>query len=157
MPETRSTLVESHMVDALKDHKLTSYHVSKRIWPEASVENPLLRAFWMRRPHDHLQPSYYSVLIIFSPIGIMMGGDIRFGQLDGIKSNAGYDEDWFAGKLDEPYLAEKFGLDWSKRPPKSHKAEMMQCACGWLAAVQQRFRILRGELAEEYHKEVHAG
>jgi hypothetical protein len=124
------TVTSQHMHESLKDHLLEEVPAGE------------LKAYWMRRPKTHPNHWTYSVLVVFTPVGILLGGDIRITRRASITSVPGYGEDWFGGYLDEQYLCEKFDFDWSTRPPKSRRAEEMRAACGWLSAVQQKFNIL---------------
>lgn len=140
-----TTLVEDHMAESLKDHAITSIHESQRTYPVAAFEEKLIKAFWMRRPPGYEPKAavgYYSALIIFSQLGVTIGGDVRIGNLAAVNSVPGYGEAWFGDHLDEQYLCGKFNLDWTTRAPKSRRAEVMKISCGWLCAVQQRFSTL---------------
>lgn len=59
---------------------------------------------YLKRPGTRIM----SVLCIFSPEGIILKGDIRFGDLDSLASNIGYGLPWFTSHLPESYLCEKF-------------------------------------------------
>lgn len=59
---------------------------------------------YLKRPGTRIM----CVLCIFSPEGIILKGDIRFGNLDVLASDLGYGLPWFASKLSESYLCEKF-------------------------------------------------
>lgn len=57
-----------------------------------------------------------SVLILFTPEGIVISGDHAPGR-NGMCSNYGYDQAWFSSPKGAGYLAEKFGLQrqWQAR------------------------------------------
>ncbi len=140
-----TSCIEDHMRESISHHEITSIHESLRTWPPATTKERIIKAYWLRRPptfEPKAQQGYYSALIIFSVIGITIGGDIRIGNSTTINSVPGYGEDWFGGKLDEDYLCGKFNLDWSRRPAKSQRARTMKAACGWLCVVQQRFNVV---------------
>ena len=137
-----TSCVEDHMHKSLARHEITEIHQSQRTWPVTEVMNvvpdQIIHAYRMRQPDS----GYYSALIIFSPIGITIGGDIRILSQSSISSCAGYNEEWFGGHLDEDYLCGKFNLDWTRHPKKSMVGQRTHASCGWLCALQQRFNTL---------------
>lgn len=90
--------IEKHMRESLKDHKL-----------ELVLDAPRFRAFYLKRPGEGRM---MSTLIVFTPEGIVVCGDLCPGHGDGasrgVISTLGYGEGWFSGKLSEDYLCEKF-------------------------------------------------
>lgn len=86
------TYIVQHMKESLKDHVL--------------VEVPTgdIRTFYLKRPE---KSRMMSALLIFSPEGIIICGDLRIGD-HGVVSDYGYGLDWFAGELGEDYLCSKF-------------------------------------------------
>ena len=84
--------------------------------------------------------------ILFTPIGIVIGGDQRFGDTrDGFAICSGYDEMWFAGDLEEDYLGEKF---FGRKPGGPKALARWKNDVGWLAALQQEFKRLYAEIPE---------
>jgi len=62
------------------------------------------KAFYMKDPK---RGRMMSTLILFTPEGIVLQGDLTPSR-QGNVSCSGYGLDWFAGKLSESYLCEKF-------------------------------------------------
>lgn len=87
------SFVENHMRDSLKDHVL-----------EQVLDTEKFRAFYLKKPGGGRM---MSTLIMFTPEGIVITGDLCPGQR-GVISTLGYGLDWFAGKLSEDYLCQKF-------------------------------------------------
>lgn len=85
--------VEQHMRESLKDHVLE---------PHADLEN--LKAWYLKKPG---RTRMMSTLILFTVEGIVLMGDLTPCQ-NGVVSALGYGVNWFAGKLSEDYLCEKF-------------------------------------------------
>lgn len=110
------TYVQHHMVESLSTYALTEIPAGKHI-----------RMFKLRRPSD----SFFLAFVLFTPFGIVIGGDIRFGNALTISSVPGYDVDWFGCHLSEDYLLEKFCIRSSGKWGK--------IAAGWLCALQQKF------------------
>ena len=62
-------------------------------------------AIWLlRKPGT----SVYSVHICFTPAGIVLTGDVMFGDSRAVATYPGYGVEWFASTLSPDYLAEKF-------------------------------------------------
>ena len=80
----------------LKDHVLTK---------ELDTEH--YKAFRLHNPNEGRM---YSVLIVFTPEGIFLHGDIAFGcgVTNGISSRYGYGLNWFKGRKSDCYLCSKF-------------------------------------------------
>ncbi len=112
--------VQAHMVESLSTYALTEIPAGEHI-----------RMFRLRRPDD----GFYLAYVLFTPFGIVIGGDIRFGNSLCISSVPGYDVDWFGGRLSEDYLLEKFGIYSTIR-------KHSKVAAGWLCALQQKFTEL---------------
>lgn len=67
---------------------------------------PNVEMYYLREPD---QGRMMSTLIMFTPEGIVITGDLSPGPRSaGVISDLGYGIDWFAGRLDYAYLAEKF-------------------------------------------------
>lgn len=140
------TYIVQHMKESLKDHVL--------------VEVPTgdIRTFYLKRPE---KSRMMSALLIFSPEGIIICGDLRIGD-HGVVSDYGYGLDWFAGELGEDYLCSKFlkrewqsevAMAWAEHDTHPQPFDTEQefhgvgydyspAAAGWLCAIQQRFREL---------------
>jgi hypothetical protein len=76
--------------------------------------------------------------IIFTPIGVFVGGDLRFGDTPGgqATSSQGWDLFGMLGRCEEEYLGEKF----FGRCPSGPKAKAQWSNdVGWLSAMQQEF------------------
>lgn len=87
------SFTEDHMRVALKGHFL-----------EQILDTEKFQAFYMREaPNSRMM----STLFIFHPEGITIAGDLTPG-LHGNTSCLGYSLGWFAGRLSEGYLCEKF-------------------------------------------------
>lgn len=86
------TLVEKHMATSLKEHFLEEIPAGEKI-----------RAFYIKREGTRMM----STLILFTPEGIVLMGDLCPSK-HGACSAYGYGLDWFASKLSEDYLCEKF-------------------------------------------------
>lgn len=115
------TLVQPHMRESLSAYTLV----------EIPAGNAL-RCFKLKRPAD----SFYLAYVLFTPFGIVIGGDIRFfDDRTAISSVPGYDAEWFGGRLAESYLLEKFGIH-------STRGKKARLAAGWLCALQQKFSEL---------------
>lgn len=88
--------------------------------------------------------------ILFTPLGIIIGGDQRFGSsVSGMAvSRPECSLPWFVGDLDFEYLGTKF---FGRKPDggtgKSGKSALAEWTndVGWLAAVQQEFKRLYAE------------
>lgn len=110
-------------------------HMRRSLSAYAIEEIPagdLLRCFKLKRPSD----SFYLAYVLFTPFGIVIGGDIRFfPDRTSISSERGYDADWFGSPLAEPYLLEKFGI-------RHVRGKSARIAAGWLCALQQKFAEL---------------
>ena len=94
---------QPNMVDSLKDHVLTEYQSTERI-----------RHFRLAVPDGHRLQGHYWVHLLFTPIGIVVGGDLLGrGAVGG--GGKDYGVDWFSCRLDEHYLCSKFFSDvWQK-------------------------------------------
>lgn len=90
--------VMKHMTEGLKDHVLEEFPAGERI-----------RAFYLRKKDGSRM---MSTLILFTPEGIWIGGDLCPTPgvgVRGVMSTYGYGIDWFsADDLDERYLCSKF-------------------------------------------------
>lgn len=80
-------------LEELKDHYL-----------EQVLDEEKFKAFYLREKPDSRM---MSTLFIFSPEGIVLMGDLT-PQLHSTASCLGYGLAWFAGRLSETYLCEKF-------------------------------------------------
>lgn len=87
------TYVEPQMAEGLAGHVL-----------ELHVDTPQVKGWYMKRPGAGRM---MSTLILFTREGIVVFGDLCPKQ-NGVISTLGYGEDWFAGRLSEDYLCEKF-------------------------------------------------
>lgn len=89
--------VTASMKDELKNHVLE----------EALPETGEFQAFYMKEPG---QGRMMSTLFVFTPEGIVIMGDLCPGgpKNQGSISTFGYGLGWFAGRLSEGYLCEKF-------------------------------------------------
>ena len=115
------THVQEHMRESLATYTLEKIPAGDRI-----------QCFKLKRKSD----AFYFAYVLFTPFGIVIGGDIRFyPDQTSISSVPGYDADWFGGRLSEDYLLEKFGIHSMRR--KGAKV-----AAGWLCALQQKFAEL---------------
>lgn len=85
--------IEPHMREALSGHVL-----------ETVLESEKVSAYYLKRPG---QGRMMSTLILFTPEGIVLQGDLTPGQ-NGSVSTFGYGRDWFSGQLSGSYLCEKF-------------------------------------------------
>lgn len=85
--------VTPYMREALKDHVL-----------EAVLDADQFKAFYLKRPG---LGRMMSTLIIFSPEGIVLQGDLT-PETNGTVSCFGYGFGWFSGQLSEHYLCSKF-------------------------------------------------
>jgi hypothetical protein len=73
---------------------------------EVVERTPNVEMYYLREPN---QGRMMSTLIVFTPEGIVVTGDLSPGSgAGGVTSWPGYGIDWFAGRLDYAYLAEKF-------------------------------------------------
>lgn len=87
------SFIEDHMRTSLKGHVL-----------EQILDTEKFQAFYMReKPNSRMM----STLFIFHPEGITIAGDLT-PALHGNCSAIGYGLGWFAGRLSEGYLCEKF-------------------------------------------------
>jgi hypothetical protein len=114
------------MVESLKDHVLEEIPAGDKI-----------KAFWMRRPGT----GFYCTMILFTPVGIVIGGDICLSSDSGgvISHNGHYGLDWFVDEqMSEDYLCSKFlrSTVWEK-----------ERAAAWCR--EQAEEILKGEDAQE--------
>lgn len=118
--------------DAFKDSKLENSHAHTQV------------AVYKLTPADRFHWCY----IIFTPIGIMVGGDQRFGDTaHGMAvSVAGLHEPWFASDLEEDYLGEKF---FGRKPTGPKALRAWTNDVGWLAALQQEFKRLYLEMMDK--------
>jgi len=85
--------------------------------------------------------------ILFSPMGVFVGGDLRFGDTAGgqAASAQGWDLFGMLGRCEEEYLGEKF----FGRCPSGPKAKAMWSNdVGWLSAMQKEFVRCYGNLLE---------
>jgi hypothetical protein len=87
---------QPQMVDSLKDHVLTEFPGTDRI-----------RHFRLAAPEGHKYQGYYWVHIMFTPIGIVIGGDLLGRGAVGA-GGKGYGVEWFVRQSDEHYLCSKF-------------------------------------------------
>lgn len=86
--------IDKHMTESLKDHELTMI-----------ADTPDIKAFYMKKPGTGI----FSVLLVFTPEGIGLTGDVMYGDTTGLWSaRGGYGLAWFSGDLPEGYLCEKF-------------------------------------------------
>lgn len=88
--------LEPHMTGALAEHVL------REITPPGSP----VRGFYLERPEGGRA---YSILLLFTPEGIILKGDIQLGE-NGVMSRGQQKLglDWFASRHDEAYLCDKF-------------------------------------------------
>lgn len=100
------TYIEPHMREALAEHVL-----------ETVLESEKISAYYLKRPG---QGRMMSTLILFTPEGIVLQGDLTPGQ-NGNVSALGYGRGWFSGRLSGGYLCEKF-LNKVFRPDKAKRA-----------------------------------
>lgn len=78
-----------------------------------------------------------SIQLSFTPEGVAVQGDFEFYGPRAVCSNFGYGLDWFSGRLDPNYLAEKFLC----RPKRSEEKDHLQRVVS-LAAIQRLFARL---------------
>lgn len=95
----RNTYVTDIMAKSFEKHHLEELPAGEKV-----------RAFYLKL-HD---TRMMSTLIIFSPEGIVLMGDLT-PERQGSISNIGYGLGWFRGRLSENYLCEKF-LDQKWEP-----------------------------------------
>lgn len=83
--------------------------------------------------------------IMLTPLGLMIGGDQRFGDTNhGVAIAPGYGLDTFL-KGDEEYLGSKF---FGRKPTGKVALERWTCDVGWIAALRQEFvRLYQHEVA----------
>jgi hypothetical protein len=86
------TCVTNSMRLALQDHQLEI------------VQDGKVTVYYLKKPGDGRM---MSTMLIFSPEGIVLIGDLT-PQMNGSISSYGYGIDWFASRLSEDYLCEKF-------------------------------------------------
>lgn len=91
--EVSMSYIEPHMRKALSEHVL-----------ETVLESEKISAYYLKRPG---QGRMMSTLILFTPEGIVLQGDLTPGQ-NGNVSTYGYGRGWFSGQLSGSYLCEKF-------------------------------------------------
>lgn len=91
-----------------------------------------VEVYTMKRPDSRS----YLTQITFTPEGIALQGDVRFGNTTGLLC-AGYNRAWFEKSLSWDYIAGKFGFDVYSRLTGDKQA-----AIAMLAAVHQMFRRL---------------
>ena len=89
------TYVEDHMKESLKNHVLV---------PLLHSNVGEVRGFYLKPPG---RTRMMSTLILFSPEGIVLQGDLTPSH-HGDVSSYGYGAQWFGGRLSEDYLCEKF-------------------------------------------------
>jgi len=92
---TGMTYVAKHFAKSLSDLELKQVLVDK---------DSGISVWTMKRPDS----GFYRVQIIFSPEGIALQGDVRYGDRTGATSDLGYGFNWFQSNLSEDYLCEKF-------------------------------------------------
>lgn len=81
------------MIESLKDHILEPLEIGQKV-----------QAYYFKRPG---QGRMMSTLILFTPEGIVLQGDLTPGQ-NGNVSCLGYGSGWFSSQLSEDYLCSKF-------------------------------------------------
>lgn len=87
------TYIQPHMRECLKAHILEPLETGEKV-----------QAFYLKKPG---QGRAMSTLILFTPEGIVLQGDLTPGQ-NGNVSTIGYGLNWFRGELCGSYLCEKF-------------------------------------------------
>lgn len=85
--------IDKHMTESLKDHELTMI-----------ADTVPIKAFYMKKPKTGI----YSVLLVFTPEGIGLTGDLTFGDGGVWSARHHYGLGWFSGELAEGYLCSKF-------------------------------------------------
>lgn len=85
--------IDKHMTESLKDHELTMI-----------ADTPDIKAFYMKKPGTGI----FSVLLMFTPEGIGLTGDLTFGDGGLWSARGGYGLGWFSSDLSEDYLCSKF-------------------------------------------------
>lgn len=81
--------------------------------------------------------------VMFTPLGIIIGGDQRFGDTNhGTAVCSGYGLDTFL-KADEDYLGGKF---FGRKPTGAIALARWTNDVGWLIALQQEFKRLYGAM-----------
>lgn len=92
-----------HYYDQMKDSKI-----------EVLCAEEKIKAYYLRKYPDRRM---MSTLIIFSPEGIVITGDLRPVRTGCM--TYGYNLEWFVGELSPQYLAEKFlEIQWSEEYAK---------------------------------------
>lgn len=90
--------LQPHMTEELKDHALEILPATELLWHAR-----------LSRPTGHPRGQHYWVHLMWTPIGIVIGGDLLGrGVIARIGLKGGYGPDWFGAKLDEHYLCSKF-------------------------------------------------
>jgi hypothetical protein len=107
------TYVTNQMRKELSNHRLRR------------IQKGEITAFYLEDPK---QGRMMSTLILFTPEGIALMGDLTPGRHAAV-SSFGYDRRWFANKSSEDYLCEKF-LDRKYLPDKAVK-ELLDPDGGW--------------------------
>jgi hypothetical protein len=133
--------IEPHMREALADHELV------KVLDQTVEKVGRFVAFTMRRPDGG---RIYSVLVTFTPEGIVIQGDIQVGKHPGIASCVGYGLGWFAGYLSEDYLCSKF-LHKEHVPEVASEHLQYILAEGYLDGAEgreEKERAIREALAE---------
>ncbi len=88
---------------------------------EVVERTPNVEMYYLREPN---RGRMMSTLIVFTPEGIVVTGDLSpSAGAGGVTSWPGYGIDWFTGRLDFAYLAEKF-LDKQWEP--EYSAEILR-------------------------------
>lgn len=90
--------LEPHMAEQLKNHVL-----------EELPSTELIRHFKLSVPTGHELSGLYWVHVLFTPVGIVVGGDLLGrGAIARLGMKGGYGPDWFGSGLSEEYLCSKF-------------------------------------------------
>lgn len=110
------------------------------------LNTPKFKAFYLREdPGMRMQ----STLIMFTPEGTWIGGDLCPEENKGVMSNFGYGLDWFSSKLDGRYLCEKFLREsWDADRAKREIVEMMRDRRGYEIETRRRWAACLREFVE---------
>lgn len=103
--------LEPHMTEQLKNHVLKEL---------PSTE--FIRHFKLSVPTGHELSGLYWVHVLFTPVGIVVGGDLLgLGAIARLGMKGGYGPDWFGSGLSEDYLCSKFfDQEWQREAAAEH-------------------------------------
>lgn len=89
--------------------------------------------------------------VMVTPLGLMVGGDQRFGETNhGVAVASGYGLDTFL-KSDEDYLGSKF---FGREPGGKVGRERWQNDVGWMVALRDEFKRLYAEMNAEHLRSI---